>query len=140
MRTGSSCRVRQKALKKSTSTHFDGYQSQPVRSAHPTNYQISSIFGSKPSSAHTLTGLELNNLQSLLFLWDGRPARSLWTGGTPIPQTCVNYLICDLKHIYLSCDRGQPSPTSISNPKSPDRPQRRLRLLSRTNGCYNRER
>ena len=26
MRTGSSCRVRQKTLKKSTSTHFDGYQ------------------------------------------------------------------------------------------------------------------
>ena len=30
-------------------------------------------------------------------MWDGRPARSERTGGTPIPQTCVNYLICDPK-------------------------------------------
>jgi hypothetical protein len=28
-------------------------------------------------------------------LWDGRPARLERTGGTPIPQTCVNYLIRD---------------------------------------------
>jgi hypothetical protein len=26
-------------------------------------------------------------------LWDGRPARLSGTGGTPIPQICVNYLI-----------------------------------------------
>jgi len=58
MRTGSSCRVRQKALKKSTSTHFDGYQSQPVLTAHPTNYQISIIFGTKKQAGQTRqTGL-----------------------------------------------------------------------------------
>jgi len=28
-----------------------------------------------------------------LLLWDGRPARPFWTGGTPIPQTCGSYLI-----------------------------------------------
>ncbi|MEG4501556.1 MULTISPECIES: hypothetical protein [unclassified Microcoleus] len=30
-----------------------------------------------------------------MFLWDGRPGRPFWTGGTPIPQICVNYLIRD---------------------------------------------
>ncbi|MEG4968651.1 hypothetical protein QUB11_18715, partial [Microcoleus sp. B6-A1] len=35
----------------------------------------------------------LNNLQFYLFLWDGRPARPFWPGGTPIPQTCGSYLI-----------------------------------------------
>jgi len=58
MRTGSSCNVRQKALKKSTSTHFDGYQSQPVLTAHPTNYQISIIFGTQKQAGQTRqTGL-----------------------------------------------------------------------------------
>ncbi len=28
-----------------------------------------------------------------MLLWYGRPACPFWTGGTPIPQTCVNYLI-----------------------------------------------
>ncbi|MCC3569416.1 MAG: hypothetical protein JGK32_29780 [Microcoleus sp. PH2017_31_RDM_U_A] len=28
-----------------------------------------------------------------MLLWDGRPARPERTGGTPIPQICVNYLI-----------------------------------------------
>ncbi|WP_445248535.1 hypothetical protein [Microcoleus sp. OTE_8_concoct_300] len=28
-----------------------------------------------------------------MLLWDGRPARPFWTGGTPIPQTCGSYLI-----------------------------------------------
>jgi len=37
----------------------------------------------------------LRDLQFLLFLWDGRPARPERTGGTPIPQICVNYLIRD---------------------------------------------
>jgi hypothetical protein len=30
-------------------------------------------------------------------LWDGRPARPERAGGTPTPQTCVNYLIRDPK-------------------------------------------
>jgi CRISPR-associated protein Cas1 len=33
-------------------------------------------------------------------LWDGRPARHFWTGGTPIPQICVNYLIRDPNFHY----------------------------------------
>jgi len=50
--------VHQKALKKSTSTHFDGYQSQLVLTAHPTNYQISIIFGTKKQAGQTRqTGL-----------------------------------------------------------------------------------
>ncbi|MBD0310901.1 MAG: hypothetical protein ICV80_23235 [Microcoleus sp. T1-bin1] len=28
-------------------------------------------------------------------MWDGRPARPERAGGTPTPQTCVNYLIRD---------------------------------------------
>jgi len=32
-------------------------------------------------------------------LWDGRPARPFWTGGTPIPQTCGSYLILIPKYL-----------------------------------------
>gem|GEM_PF-3046548 len=51
MRTGSSCRVRQKALKKSTSTHFDGYQVNrcAVHTLQTTKFQAFSALKTKLS-------------------------------------------------------------------------------------------
>ena len=55
--------------------------------------QISSIISNSGCGKPSLLGRDVQLF--LLFLWDGRPARSFWTGGTPIPQMCVNYLIHD---------------------------------------------